>query len=372
MYFIITSFILMVFSFISKKKLFYVSFPFVALFFSMTFGYGYDWINYNDFYYDSIYTTTLPFEPGLFYLMKLFVSFDFPFKYLVFIIYLFIYYCCYSFCKKMNNPMIAFYCMFSLLGFYMFSEQFRQGIALGIILLGLSRTNKEYPWKILPYIIVASFFHVSALTALLYNLIFIDNERRLKLNVIFITLFIASLLIVLSSPGIISFIPYIGDKVSDYSSLLGNNRFSFLLYMLQQKQSYVFLALLIISIIIFKQQKSKKILWAVLSAYFLLLTKMAQFLVRFGYYFVPFIVMGLDNYFESKSKKGYLYAYKTIFLLIIFIMSTIPFFISSYMKISTSPATIFDSKSEIENKISIRCEMVQLTGVGDGVIKRCY
>lgn len=371
MYFIMASFFLMICSFTSQRKMFYVSFPIIALFFSITFGYGYDWINYNDFYYDSPYMTILPFEPGLFYLMRLFVYFDFPFKYLVCAIYIFIYYCCYKFCVKLKNPMIGFYCLFSLLGFYMYSEQFRQGIALSIIILGLSKPVKEYPWRLTPYILIASLFHVSALTAFLFNVIFSDNEKKLKFNSILITAFVCLLLVILSSPGIISFIPFIGEKVAGYSALY-NSGGSFFIYMIQQKQTYVYLALLLVIVFIYKKERDKKILWASLSAYFLLLTKLAQFLVRFGYYFVPFLVIGLDEYFQTKNKKGYIYIYKTIFLMVIFVMSTIPFFISSYMDISTSPATIFDSKSDIERKISIRCDFVQLTGVGDGVIKRCY
>ncbi|WJV41545.1 EpsG family protein [Raoultella terrigena] len=343
----------------------------VAFFFSITFGYGYDWINYNDFYYDSPYMTVLPFEPGLFYLMRFFVFLGLPFKCLVCFIYIFIYYCCYRFCVQLKNPMIGFYCMFSLLGFYMYSEQFRQGIALSIIILGLSKKEQEYPWKIMPYILVAALFHVSALTALLFNFIFTDNVKKLKFNAILITAFVSFLLLILSSPGLISFIPFVGSKVADYSALYSSGS-SFFVYMIQQKQTYVYLALLLVIIMIYKKEKNRRILWAALSAYFLVLTKMAQFLVRFGYYFVPFLVMGLDDYFQSKSRKGYIYIHKTMFLIVVFIMSTIPFFISSYMKISTSPATIFDSKSEIERKISIRCDFVKITGVGDGVIKRCY
>lgn len=166
MAFMIINISLFIFSFFNSKLVFKVSIFLTFLYCSLTFGRGYDWINYYD-YYNSIAKgyDTMPFEPGYYYVMVLFSYFNAPFSVLTFFTTVFFFIVIYKFCIETKNPSLNFFTIFAFMGFFMFSEQIRQGVAVCIIMLAIPYFERNEKWKASIFIALAMLFHVSAIFA---------------------------------------------------------------------------------------------------------------------------------------------------------------------------------------------------------------
>ncbi|MBE0116062.1 hypothetical protein FOT85_30565, partial [Klebsiella michiganensis] len=162
MIYFIVSIILMLLSFSRRETFFYLSFIPVACYFTTHYGYGFDWINYYNTYVWSSTMVTSPYEPGIFYIMQFFEKNGLSYGSFMFFILLFNYVCLFIFCIKQKHKMFCFFALFSFFGFYMYSEQIRQGVAISIIMLGVSFHGVGSK-KTIIYTLIASLFHISAL-----------------------------------------------------------------------------------------------------------------------------------------------------------------------------------------------------------------
>lgn len=370
MAFLIASFFLMIFSLSDKRFIFFLSFPIVAIYFAMHFGYGFDWINYFNAYdvvrYQEIPTT----EPGLFYTMKVFDYYNFSFGQMMFFIGIFNYFCLYRFCKKFKNPMFAFFCSFSFFAFYMYEEQIRQGIALSIILLGLSKHDVKSK-RIYLYIIAAAFFHVSSLFFIICRALIPATYKGYKRNIIIMTVVVFSLLVIFTTPSLVSFIPYIGLKVADYSSSYASSWSDFILLFALSKYTYLYLFSIVVTFLCYKEKNDTKILSSVMSLYFLMLSKITPFLLRFGYYFVPGLIQGLDDYFHEKKKSGSIFLKKTLIHFIILLISSATMWNPALFKATQTPLVFTDSRNAVAKEMASKCVIVYKTGFGRDVLPTC-
>jgi hypothetical protein len=97
-------------TFIENKRLFQLSIIIVGLYYSLTFAYGYDWMNYYDTYLDVQrgYYNSFFIEPGYLIFMRLsvFLGMDFP----VFnsIVTALMYIMVYSFCIRLKVQILLF------------------------------------------------------------------------------------------------------------------------------------------------------------------------------------------------------------------------------------------------------------------------
>lgn len=137
-------------------------------FLSGAYAFGYDWVNYVDFYrkidVHEVYNST--FEPGFTLLLKLVHYLGLGYQYVVASSALIIIFCIYKYAKVFEKKNFVFFFLFSVFGYILFAEQIRQGIAMAIVLYAFSRQPKP---SILA-IFVATMFHYSAAVAMLFLL----------------------------------------------------------------------------------------------------------------------------------------------------------------------------------------------------------
>ena len=370
MAFLVASFFLMLLSLYEKRILFVISTIILGAYFSCHFGYGFDWINYFNAY-DIIRYQDIPLtEPGLFYVMKLADYYNLEFGEMMFFVGIFNYYCLYKFCKTFKNPTFALFCAFSFFGFYMYAEQIRQGLAVSIILLGLSRYGFDSK-KLYFFIIAAAFFHVSALFFIVCKALRPSSFKSYKKSMFWMTAIVFGLLLAFTTPAIVSFIPYVGTKIADYSASYDSSWGAFIILFLASKYTYLYLFSVVLVYQCFKEKKDVNILQSVISLYFLMLSKITLFLLRFGYYFVPGIIYGLDNYFHEKKKKGKIFAKKTLIHLIILLISSATMWNGALFKATQTPLFATDSRNSIEKEMQTKCIIVYKTGFGRDVLPTC-
>lgn len=371
MIFVFVSAILMMISTSNSKLIFRSSFFIVYMIFSLTFAYGYDWIFYYQIYQTSDTLTLLPFEPGVFYSMRLFHYLGFSFPVYMFFVSSFIYFCLYRFCISLKNPSFTFFFMFSFFGFFMYVEQIRQGLAISIILLGLSNFNERNKLSIW-YPIVACLFHVSAIFFIILNVIYSGNEKKLKKGFWIITIIVFSFIYIFINPSVIKFIPYIGEKIYGYSIVYNSDGTSFYEILLNSRLAVVYLALLILFYFCYKKVRELRLLLSVSSSYFLFLSKLTPFLIRFGYYSVPYIIIGFDSYLIKYRNTKRFSIYIIPITIIIFMVSTIPIWNQNYLTSTKSNLNIFSNSEQIHNEIAMKCNQLRVTGYGTVIMPYCY
>ncbi|HIB4660928.1 TPA: EpsG family protein [Klebsiella quasipneumoniae subsp. similipneumoniae] len=372
MAFMIINISLFIFSFFNSKLVFKVSIFITFLYCSLTFGRGYDWINYYD-YYNSIAKgyDTMPFEPGYYYVMVLFSYFSAPFSLLTFFTTVFFFVVIYKFCIETKKPSLNFFTIFAFMGFFMFSEQIRQGVAVCIIMLAIPYFERNEKWKACIFIALAMLFHVSAIFCFLYFSIMKTEGNFSKLKFISGSLlFVMLALYVWNNPGVLSFIPFLYDKMSAYNESYGEDAASVLKIFLS-KAAFIYIFVFLICFLFLKDGGGKEIDRAIKSSFFMVLTKLTFFLARFQFYAVPTMVMGLDEYFSSKGRNGRISIYKTAYLCVIFLISLVPYWSEIYSRSLASPLYIISSQSDIEHTIGRRCMDLFNYDKENNAIKRC-
>lgn len=375
--FIIASFILMISSLFLKRKISLIVSIFVSLYFIFTYGYGYDWINYYLWYNNIDAATTPIIEPGFYQFMKLSYSSGLSFGKFMSLVSIFDYISLYIFSRRFKNPQFAFFCIFSFFSYFMYAVQLRQGIAISIILLGL-RWDDNYKIKksCYLYILIASFFHVSALFSFIYIYLDPNNKREFKRSFYTLSVFTLIIISIYLNPSIVSFLPYIGDKISAYRmsfSQYNSDVLSFLVMLLVSKYTFIYLLMMALIYLCYKQDKDESMFRGILSFYFLILTKSSPFLLRFGYYFVPAIAISLDGYLEKRKDLGKFYFKKTLIHLSIFIISSSPLWSIAAYQSTLNVLNIFnDSENVISKNIQEKCTVVYKNKFSEDVLTYCY
>lgn len=360
MAFVIFSLILAIFSLIEKRALFFISIICIAFYFSFTYGYGYDWMNYRDSYNNILSKNQYYIffvEPGFFIFMKSFafigVSFHFFNSFIVLLSYFFIF----LFCVKRENPCFSLFVVFSFFGYFALSEWIRQGLALSIILYACDYIQNKKKFFIL--ISIALLFHIGAIVTFIYPLIGKNSKRNMMFSLVLSFAMMSIIVFSLYNPDYFSSIPIIGKKISDYNYLLtsnGQESAGFFDYILQSRLSlvYIFLFFLVLR----KSSQENRMYTASSATFLLLLSRFASSLVRVGYYFVPLLVVSIDRCMSLQGKGNKTNLYKILFVLVIFSISTIPFWNPVFWHASENFLTLFSTPYEINIEISRKCAVI--------------
>jgi hypothetical protein len=319
----------------------------------LTYGYGYDWINYYDAYDNIIHGHyELPFEPGYYLIMRAFALFDAPYQVMSAFTTLIILYLTNIFCTRTNNPGMSFFVIFSFMGFFMFTEQVRQGIAVCIMMLSLQSLQHGRVLKPMMMLIIAMLFHVSAIICVLY--IFIingDSKKSIIKFMLYVSTVLFMVLYLLFNPTVISFIPYLYVKLQGYANSYSEDVIS-VIRLFFSKAALINILMLIL---FFKvNDKERHLSLSIKGVFFIIISKIAHFLTRFQFFFVPFIVIGVDQYFVSK-RGGRVLIVKSIYLISVLLLSLTPMFSDIYYKSTNSPLLITANQYEINNVIYKRC-----------------
>ncbi|WP_034458441.1 EpsG family protein [Buttiauxella noackiae] len=359
MSFIIFSVMLFFLAILENRGLFKLSALLIGLFYSLTFAYGYDWINYYDTFLDvrsgdisSFFT-----EPGYLLLMQLFNALGFGFPQFTAIISLLMYGSIYFFCKDMNNPSLAFFTLFSILSFFMLTEQVRQGLALCILLWGIRGLHQGNIRHFLIVVFVAVFFHISAIISVLFLFIRKNTGAGMLKFSLTSSLFVIGLLYALYHPEIFSNIPFVGQKIVAYARFFEEKNVGFWEYILGSRLVFIYFFLYLLLFIIRKQERG--IYSGVNSVFMLFLSRLSPYLVRVGYFFVPYLVISVDDYMSQQGKGFHTRLNKLLYIIIIFMVSSIPAWNPVYWEGSKTFLTIFSNTHDINNEILRKCDILR-------------
>ena len=370
MAFLIFPFALLILAIVEQRGLFKLSVIITAAYFGCTFGYGYDWINYRDTY-DMLHNPTYGHffaEPGLYWLMLAGNYIGMSYGVFSLFVTLFIYYAVYKFCDRLNNPSAAFFTVFAFLGYFVFTEWVRQGLAIAIIMLSIRHHEKDHYVRFILSIAIACLFHASAVVALSYLLISSKSRMRMKMFLIIASGVMFSAMLIIYNPSVTENIPFIGAKVAAYSRLLLENDDGFWKYVLSSK---VLFAYLIILVMLYNQaRKYNSLLSAISAMYFMLLTRFVSVLIRVGYILVPVFVVSMDEYLTDKGKGLNTQFSKLVYLALIFGVSTIPVWNAVFWEAARSNVNITSDRSEIESDIVRKCGIINKY-YDYNVIERC-
>lgn len=359
----------MLLSFSRRDSFFYFSFFPVACYFTTHYGYGFDWINYYNTYVWSSTMVSAPYEPGIFYIMQFFEKNGLSYGSFMFFILLFNYVCLFIFCIRQQHKMFCFFALFSFFGFYMYSEQIRQGVAISIIMLGVSFHGLGSK-KTIIYTIVASLFHISALFFIVCLLVNTSDRIKFRRNMAIIITTVVGMLVLFIFPSIISFIPYIGTKIVAYSQSYNAGLLSFITAFALSKYTWLYLFLLLLVIQCQKEYKNN-MYNAIQSICFLLLSKTTPILMRFGFYFILPLVVGLDSYMYDKNKAGSIFLKKTAIYFSILLVSSATMWSPTLSQASGYSLSVFTDQ-EIDVIMSKKCTIAYEDLYGVDLFPSCY
>lgn len=364
-------------TFMSLKENKYIFFFFsllCAFFYSATFGYSYDWINYYDTFiaaskgiinYNYVFT-----EPGYYYLAYFISRLGFGFSGFLFLTNIFNFFCLLRFISFTKQKFFIFLVFFSFYGFYIYGGALRQAIAISFDLLAISYLLYEGSRKkFFIYATLGLLFHFTSLIVFLYLLLIKvkdDNYKRYIFNLVL--LFFISL-VILNNYQVISGIPYIGDKLTAYMQQFQDSGTSFLSYILSAKSILLYLCLFLFSLSLHK--KYNKMYLISISLLLILLCRSNPIFLRFSFYFVPFLSFSLDLVYGQTLKKMNLTFSKTVFIFSIFLTSTMFYWTAAYREGSNGYGIIGASSSDISKLISNKCKLLETYMPGQIVIYRC-
>lgn len=358
-----------------NERLYKLSIIFIAACFILSFGRSYDWINYYDVYINinDYGLMNLPFEPGLFWLMKIFDSIGLPFSLLNGCIELFIFYSIYQFCKNKENKSLSVFILFAIMGNTLLTEQIRQGLAFAIILRFYYLFEDKKNLKSFFIILIAMLFHMSAIICFLFYPL---NKKNGMPSIIKFTFYCVAFLIVSYflwlKPDLVSSVGILYGKLVDYKNSYTEGFVSWSnLY--ESKVLILYLAILVVVFIM--RRKKKKVFGveidsSIKSLIFMALTKITVFFGRFQYFMLPIFISGIDKYFTASTSKR-ISIYKIAILIILYFISLTPFWSNTYVHSMNDPVYLFSSKNDINSAINRRCAALHAYDKTNNAIIRC-
>lgn len=371
----IVNLILLICAIKENVTLFKLSLFFIAMCFIFSFGRSYDWINYYDVYNNlSDYNfINLPFEPGLYWLMKVFSGLGLSYPILNGCIEGFIFYSIYHFCKNRENKSLTIFILFAIMGNTLLTEQIRQGLAFAIILRFYYLFEDNKMLKSALIISIAMLFHMSAVICFLFYPI---NKKQgmisiLKFALYCITFLVISYLLWLK-PELVSGIGILYGKMVDYKNSYTEGFVSWSnLY--ESKVLIIYLAILVLTLIMRKKKRKTfglEIDSSIKALIFMSLTKITVFFGRFQYFMLPVFAAGVDKYFTASSSSR-ISIYKVFLLLFLYFVSLTPFWSNTYVHSMNDPVYIFSSESDISRTINRRCAALHAYDKTNNAIIRC-
>lgn len=344
---------------VENRIIFRISALILGAYFSLTFAYGYDWLNYYQSY-QAVSVGGTPFfgDLGFIFLMKACIYFGFSYGGFNFVVNAILYFLIYKFCNKLKTPSFALFALFSFLGFFMFTEQIRQGFALSIVLYGLVNFFEKSKIKFILTVCFASLFHISAILSIFYFATIVNNKRRLLISVISSFILYSIFLILMLNPTFIAVFQGIESKFQAYGSMysdLDTNFFSFLLHA-KMLFVYVFLGALLY---IFGFRSEER--YSVYSNLFMLiLTRSSSLLVRVSYYFLPVLIFSLDGYIFSLGRGLSTNWKKLSLLIVILFVSTLPLWTPMYRIGAQTNLDLFSTPGEFNKEIGKKCTILHI------------
>ena len=358
---------------IEDRFLFKFSYFLVAFFYCFTYGYGYDWMNYLDSYeniMDPNYSHFF-YDPSYLFIMRFFSWLGAPFSVFWAISISFIYLSVYIFCDKLKAPSAGFFIIFSFVGYYIFSENIRQGIAVSICLFSISPYINGNRRKAFLIILLAATFHVTSFLFLIALLLLQGNRKKIKYFILCSLTFVSLFLFFLYNPGLLRFIPGVGEKFYLYSQAYAWENGGFILWLLTSRVFIVYIFILIIMNLIYRRERNVNVNGAMGGVLFLCLTRMTPVLLRFGYFMIPAIVYLMDDYLYKSGRRLKTKLLKFCYLTLVLIISTVPFVNPIYMKGSVPSLTILSSTADINSVIIYKCGILNKDN-DNAVIRKCW
>ncbi|MEX6088152.1 EpsG family protein [Raoultella planticola] len=356
MSFLIISAFLAMLSIVEIRSFFGLTVLTVSLYYSITYGYGYDWINYMDIYdHIGVQSYFVFFNEPLYHLLMQ-VSYYAGLSFSTFcaLITSFIYFSVYIFCRNLKNPTLAFFTLFSFLGLYIFTEWIRQGLSIAFILLGMAANkNKKISFVMLSLAVLT---HFAAVVAIITPYLIRSGNGNTKKTLLLTTLFMSIAIYFIYNPEVLSAIPLLGDKIAGYSQALLDSDVDFLTFILSSKVILGYLV--IIFLFISFKNKNSHVYSAIISLYSIIITRMVQVFIRIGYYFVPAMVVSVDEIDKMQHTGVRTSLPKLSYIALIFGVSTIPFWNPLFGDGSKYYLTLFSTKNEITEKIGHKCMII--------------
>ncbi|HEC2555559.1 TPA: EpsG family protein [Raoultella ornithinolytica] len=373
MIFIIVSCFLYAMALIESRFFFKISYFLVALFFCVTYGYGYDWINYLDSYENIMNPNYSHFfyEPSYLLIMKLFSWLGVPFSIFWAISLSFIYLSVYIFCNNLKASSAGFFIIFSFIGYYIFSENIRQGIAVSICLFSISPYIHGNRCKAFFIILLATTFHITSFLFLVTFLLLQANRKKNKYFIFCSFIFVSLFLFFLYNPSILRFMPGVGEKFYLYNQAYAWENGGFILWLLTSRVFIIYIFLLFIMNLIYRKEYNVKINSAMGGVLFLCLTRMTPILLRFGYFMIPAIVYLMDEYLYKSGRLLKTKLLKFSYLTLVLVISIVPFVNPIYMKGSVPSLTIFSSVTDVSSVIIYKCGILN-KDEDNAVIRKCW
>ena len=370
MLFISLNVLLFISSFTNNRTIFKNTFFMTACYCSMSFGRGFDWINYYDVY-QNVELYDAPFEPGYLNVLRTFNWLGFSYPMQNFVVVLFLFYCVYVFVSKTQNPSLAFFTIFCFMGHYILSEQIRQAIAICIILLFFDFFIKRKVLKGTVVIALAMCFHISAVFCFIY--FFIVNTNAKYSNVkfsIYCSVFLLVSYYMWSNPAIISTVPILYNKFVSYTEAYTEGFIS-IERIISSKVVMIYIFLLCLSIWLLKKYNLKSLNGSIKALVFMTLSKLTIFFGRFQYYMVPILILGFDEYFAKYKIKNKVNVHRLIYASCLFIISLVPLWTPSTFESINDSLYFNASPKEIESGIMRRCKTLNHYDPQNGAIWRC-
>lgn len=286
-------------SFLNSRTFLKLSILFCFLFTSSAMGFGYDWLNYRlvfDDYYVSSSDFVIVYEPAFSFILYIVSRLALSFQWVLIFSHLICFYFLYKYAVRFERSNFIFFCCYSFFGLVLLNEQLRQAIALSIFLYSTTLKSRKCYW----YLLLAMTFHYSAI----FGLLFFGAKRFLsggksgfKLLALCIMsyLFMLTLIYLLNS-SILDLLlpPFISFKIQQYvnSGALGESGFSI---------GVLISLCLIFYFLIIRAGSSGSVYrnGAVFYAVFSIQSRMVFFLYRIHYFFLPFVFVTLNAYFEK-------------------------------------------------------------------------
>ncbi|HBT3065707.1 TPA: EpsG family protein [Klebsiella aerogenes] len=373
MIFILVSCFLYAMALIENKLFFKVSYLVVTFFFCVTYGYGYDWMNYLDSYeniMDPSYSHFF-YEPSYLFIMRFFSWLGAPFSLFWAVSVSFIYLSVYIFCNKLKASSAGFFVIFSFVGYYIFSENIRQGIAVAICLFAIVPYINGNRRKSFLIILLATTFHVTSCLFLVALLLLQGSRKKIRYFILYSSGFILLFLFFLYNPSVLRFVPGVGEKFFLYNQAYAWENGGFILWLLTSRVFIVYVFLLVIMKLISRRERNVNINGAIGGVIFLCLTRMTPILLRFGYFMIPVIVYLMDEYIYKSGRLLKTKLLKFSYLTLVLVISIVPFVNPVYMKGSTPSLTILSSNADVNSEIIYKCGILN-KNEDNAVIRKCW
>ncbi len=374
MSFILFSIVAFALALFEVRLVYFLFFVMCSAFYSLTFGYSYDWINYYDTFNAArmgVVNYNFTFiEPGYYYLAKALSNIGLDFSGFVLFCGIFNFYCLYRFTRYTEQPTFVFLIIFSFFGYSIYCSALRQAIALSFDLLAITSLLYEKSKKRFYFFSVLGFlFHLSSLVVLLYiPLTKINSANYKRFLVVFSILGIFTLYLI-SDSSLLSWIPYVGDKISAYAGQFQDSGVTFLGYILGSKSILMYFVLFIFSLVI--GRVNKKMHMVSVALLIIIICRSNPVLLRFSYFFVPYLAIALSNSYSGKDVGFNIKVSKIVFLFSLVLTSTMYYWTPAYRQASDNYLWFDASDKDISNIIGRQCGLLNKYIPDQIVIYRC-